>query len=264
MLHALAAHGGTVEALERILQRIGEKALAITNINGVLALHLAAQNQRQSAGPGALKMLQATPPEALAQRTTEEANVLHFIAATPGNHGFLESFISALPLECLLERDVHGRTPLHTAADEGDLAVIPLLEATPVEVLLMEEESGLCPLELALLRHRLDAFPAMIAAYEKSGILKAKKEWRAISPLHLALDRCEEDVVSALLACPQAKEWVLIRDPVTGVLPLHYVVGKSNMFNPIDLRPLLALMSPEDVATPIAWSGSTWQSQAAT
>lgn len=267
VLHALAAHGGTEAALESILKHTGAEALAIPSAIGALPLHLAAHKDHQKVDAMVMRMLEETPKASLAHQTEQGANVLHMLAAARPSHFYtsmVSSFIAKVPQESLVQTDIYGRTPLHVAVEYGFPSLIAMLEATPAHVLFTEENMGFIPLELALIRGQLGhtfrdggtVFVALIEASAKSGMMAARK-WRVISPLHMALERCDNEVVAALLACPQATEWARTYDPVTGVLPIHVMVGQSHLFNKVDTRPLLEVMEPQDVALPIKGSGRT-------
>lgn len=269
LLHAMAACGGSVAALQRVLQIVGDEALATPDDRGRLPLHVAVLVEQASPDAErsmALEMLKKMPRGALAHRTAEGENLLHALARGLDSAVVMEEFIAVLPEESLLAKDVYGRTPLHTAAEAGWESILPLLQASPAEVLAMEDSKGMCPLELALRRRPPGSafsatstctLPAFIDAYVRNGVLEQKITWRVISPLHIAIAR-HVDLVSAVAASPQAKGWALIPDPVTGVLPIHRCCSSSNsIFTARAFSPVLDLMRPEDMSRPIEGSSVT-------
>jgi ankyrin repeat protein len=135
-------------------------------------------------------------------------------------------------------KDIHGETPLHTAARRSNKALVELLLAHKAEVN-AKGNAGQTPLHCALGWHPDDGYEPdedLVRLLLARGAEVNAKDGNGITPLHEAVSKRRKDLVELLLA---HKAEVNTKDG-RGLTPLSWVgyIGGSHDFHE-DMRELL-------------------------
>lgn len=124
-----------------------------------------------------------------------------------------------------------GYTPLHLAADAGQVEAIATLVAVGAAVD-TPSTKGLTPLALALMKGPSNV-EAICLLVELGAAVDALIEQRGLeTPLHIAARSGRADVLERLLASPQIRPTVRTRD---GSTALHYAAafGQTHVLEPL-------------------------------
>lgn len=249
-LHAACTYAYAADTVELLLERMPDEAFSLTSTNGVLPFHVACGRPLFDA------VMERTPKELHAVRTSTGANILHF-AVAQRSATLVETLLSSLPESSQLEADGKGHSPLMKAivTDCDSNVLMAFIKSATPAVLSQKCLQGYLPLEAYLQQPMNAVLPLMllIDRYEEYGLLDLCKH----NPLHLACSSSSQESVDRIARLNNAKEWA--STPVNGTLAILALLsrGLDGTGAKKDIAAVAAVTPCEGLYRPCTFTGAT-------
>ncbi|XP_057984391.1 protein ACCELERATED CELL DEATH 6 [Hevea brasiliensis] len=134
--------------------------------------------------------------------------------------GMLEEMANAIP-ELILFKDAYGRTPLHCAAQIGELDAVDILVRISRSIIFEKDNDGYFPIHIASKCGHIKVIKKLVKCWPNPEELLTE-EGRNI--LHIAAMNGKDNVVRYILATPELRK-ILNEKDNNGDTPLHLAAG---------------------------------------